>query len=171
MVRQVRRNFQENPFIKVGENNDSPRSYADVAYTAQNRQPRPQTTDIDEYGRREINAATVYTNERPLPQRASRPPRMAPTNQGRGAEIDENGGREIKTATGYTNERPLPQRAPRPPRMAPTYQGSGAETETENQGAPRQDQRYFLGRGRGRAGAGAEVAFVAEDDNPTAHRN
>ena len=41
--------------------------------------------------------------------------------------------------------------------MAPAYQGSGAETETENQGAPRQDQEYFRSGSGARPGPGPSL--------------
>ena len=85
----------KSPFIKIGENNDGPISYAEAASTTQKRprgSPRlpglprqPINLTDEEEGRLENQATGYETYERPLPQRVPRQPRRMPTQQERGA--------------------------------------------------------------------------------------
>ena len=95
----------KNPYIKIGDNNDGIRIYADAASNSVQRPPQPCPNYSE--GRQEPPTnvgAENETNQRPLPQRTQQPPRQRYTQQNRGTGTDN-----------AKNYRPNRRQDPEPP--------------------------------------------------------
>lgn len=125
----------KNPYIKIGENNDEPRTYAQVASNTKRKPPQPRPSRWEGYEEPPVNpVATNEIDQRPLRQRTQQPPRPKPTRQNRG--------KGMEGAEYYRQNRA----------QVPEYPTGSEEISVDNDArrTGENNQLSFLGRGRGR---------------------
>ena len=125
----------KNPYIKIGDENDGAKTYAEVVANSTQRAPQQRPNNLE--GRQEpptnLRAENVR-NQRPTSQRAQQPPRQGLSDKNRGTWTPnaENQG---------------PNRASVP---SPPMRNDEILTDSETRRTRNNDQQSFLGLGRGR---------------------